>query len=169
MASVRLESLSTELLCQILQELPSPRDLYSLICTSTLFYRTFISQKPTILSNVVQRAIHPGAILDALTALKASKIVHAHSSGFTQTEILDFLHHYSTGHNKELLAGLSDLAISVPLCRLYSTINYFVRDFSSKALKSLHAQSCLDPSLCNSPEIYTGEVPDLSYTERGRL
>ena len=70
-----LASLSTELVYEILNQLSSLRDLYTLIRASALFYRAFLSAKSSILSRILQNAIHPDVLLDVLAAARASEIV----------------------------------------------------------------------------------------------
>lgn len=69
-----LERLSPEILIQILLEVSSSQSLYSLIRASPKCYQVFLISKAKILTGLVRQTIHPAAIMDALTAVKAMQL-----------------------------------------------------------------------------------------------
>ena len=174
MVPVGLTSLSVELACQVLQELHSPGDLYSLIRASSFLYRIFISRKSFVLSQVLLRAIHPDVLSEVRACFEASdipEIIENQPAESSRKKITDFIHGYSTRDEKQFSQQLRENATSVSLCRLYSTIDYFITDYSSKALKALHTQSLLgvDLVLHKSNEPCFNQQPAFSSTENGRL
>ena len=178
---ISLTSLSTELLFEIINQLSSLKDLYALIRASTLFYSTFLSTKSSILSHVLQKAIHPDVLLDALTAARASEIVKLNRSRphsedddeLIRQGTIEFLNEYKGRLDENQPAKLHDQALLIPLCRLCSRVDFFITDFTSKALDSLQKplplSYSLNPCKSSSELDSLNTLASLSTTERGRL
>ena len=176
-----LASLSTELLYEILNQLSSLRDLYALIRASALFYRAFLSTKSSILSRILQNAIHPDVLPDVLAAARASeivKLIRSRSQSEDDDELIrqrtiDFLNEYRAHPNNYQPANIDNQALLIPLCRLYSSVEFFLDDFTSKALSALQNPLLLPygPHSCkSSSEIDSlDSLASLSTIERGRL
>ncbi|KAI9837644.1 MAG: hypothetical protein M1837_002931 [Sclerophora amabilis] len=169
MGSVGFGDLPVELRYLILREVSSPKDLHSLIRASSSFYSTFLSRKSSVLCQVLRNSVHPEVLPLALACVHASEIAklikdqHNHS---TRQNIIDFLRdHVNPG--RPSLGDLRDLAVSIPLSRLWLTVDTFISDFGCRSLEAFtdHTSS----SFPASDEPFKDLESLLSITERGRL
>ncbi|MCJ1431059.1 hypothetical protein MMC27_000409 [Xylographa pallens] len=174
MASAGLDTLAPELVYLILQEMATPTDLSALIHASAPFYRTFLLWRSTTLANVLRNAIHPDVLFDALAVLKAPEVkeLQYQSDDARLKANVEFLEGYSSTRESTCYGDLRDLAVSIPLCRLYSSLDHFITDFSRKALNALSGRPGLDALshlLGGCDELETSQIPNLLNTERARL
>ena len=159
MASANLHSLSTELICLILQSIHSGRDLYALLQASSLAYRAFAAQKDRILWHLAQYSMVPEVLVIAVTA---AKLRHTESAPnqvekeFKQISAL-VTEKLLGGHDKASLPR--ELMSSAELTRLWqlqSVVEYFIHDYCAQDLP-------VDFSSSSTP------AADLSPTELARL
>jgi hypothetical protein len=173
----------------VMLQLSTPKDLYLTIYASLPCYRTFLTHKSLILSTVIQRAIPPEVIPDALAACDASEVatlvaqsakldrstVESQWQGQTfDASVLmaaeDFVRTYPL-RLKEPHPRTLTLSMSVCLCRLWAITDFFLLRYSERALRTLctylekwqtpMCSVCVDPSWSHEK--------GLSNTERGRL
>ena len=147
-----VDSLSPELVYLILLEVSTLKDLSSIICASAQFYRTFVSFKTTILFTVLQRVIHPDVLSDALAVVAASDITKTIEEGnieLIRPGLLHFLQRYGENRNKRPYAELRDQYTLSCLCRLHTTVEFFLSDYINQSLASLCRHSQRAGSCCS--------------------
>ena len=134
MASARLDTLAPELVFLVLQEVLTPAGLSALIHTSAPFYRSFLLWRSTTSANVLRNAIHSDVLFDSLAALKAPEVKElSYRSGDSRSKaVAKFLKGYSSTLDCTYYGDLRDLAVSIPLCRLYSSVGHFIKDLVVK-------------------------------------
>jgi hypothetical protein len=173
--SLDLSLLSPELLVTILQFLSSPRDLYTIIKTSSQFYRVFAAYKQSILSAILLNAIPSEIEADFILAYRAQRIrkfVPEHN----KRHIFPSDEH---ARDRELFSNLDRESVAIldqfesrnvePLCEVifdraflpdtwifYCNFEHFIASYSTNALLELQK------SFYSSKE-------SLSFTERTRL
>ena len=163
--STRLELLPPELQVRLLGCSPSLQSLYSLIRASPRLYQVFLTSKPMILSHVVRRQIHPEVFADALAAAEASLLSNEAATLENANELMT---RYKSDRKCANSQDLIPIHISVRLCQLTRTVNWFAGDFLRYSRGFLDN---LDSDIWNHfglPE----ELPDdsaLSETEQWRL
>jgi len=184
-APTGLNSLSAELVLMVMVHLSSPRDVYSMIRASLLFHQIFLTYKSKILSSVIQQAIPPEVLPDALAACDASRIesLTSHCSKLdrsTRTSIrenrklhvsmrqqaMEFLRNY----RRRTQQRVDDLSTTLRLCRLWTITECFVTRYSEQAFKNtrrhLSRQRSRNPGDCAEGQSPTGA---LSKAEHSRL
>ncbi|MCJ1415550.1 hypothetical protein MMC32_001882 [Xylographa parallela] len=183
MTSAFLESLSTDLILAILQQLSSPTDLYKLICASPVYYQVFTRYKLLVLTAVVQNAIPQEVLPDALAACDASGaalraieatlpygiIMGDVAWGEIGAIIRDFMENYL--RRDSLYSHRSrGLPLMVSLCRLWASVDFFISGYKQEAFKQIR-QRLLESNPCQ--KLYDDNVSDegteLSKIELCRL
>ncbi|MCJ1405323.1 hypothetical protein MMC11_008550 [Xylographa trunciseda] len=181
MVSACLESLPTDLILTVLEQLSSPRDLYGLIRASSACYQIFSAHQALVLAAVIQEAIPREVLPDAIAACDASAVREVSSvllresdedsvaSKRTMTPIIrKFMNDYQR-HDKLSLTRLRDLSLLTSLCRLWATVDYFISRYTKEALQRIRERILkggLCPSSCNEVQDSSQE---LSKTELCRL
>jgi hypothetical protein len=159
MASANLHSLSTELICLILQSIHPGRDLYAFLQASSLAYRAFTAQKDFLLWHLAQCSMVPEVLVLAVTAVKLRNAKCARPGlqrKFKQISALA-VEKLLGGHGKPSLPReLMSSADLTRLCQLQSVVEYFIHDYCSQELPVFFSPSSTSAS-------------DLSPTELARL
>lgn len=122
----------------------------SLINAYAPFFRVYHSRKPQILKNVSHNAIHPYIVVDVSVSASAVRVATLYSRinpqvGYPLRTICDFCYEYYLRRAQQSpifdqLPGPPDLEC---VSETYLAVEYFLTDFSSKALSSLKSFSCL--------------------------
>ena len=160
-----LEKLSVELQTLILLQVATTQDLHSLIRASPQYYQVFRFSKERILSAVLHQMILPAALSNALSTIKAMRLDIEHSDKEKVMECLDnFKEDQDTDHTTRKIP----LSMSIPLCQLHRSVEYFIRDCSKRWLSALQACSRIIGPMSDA-EI--GAIPEkpLSLIEEARL
>ncbi|KAI1074297.1 hypothetical protein F5B20DRAFT_596494 [Whalleya microplaca] len=152
-----MDSLPTELLCLVLQELKDFQDLSSVIKASPSCFRAFAGSRRIILSSIFKNMILPGALHHALA------LVHIPSppdgEKFPYFRDLDcFLHRYFQEGSLEFPTELS-MVTCISFSRLAGQISRSVDAYFDDAMESLGIANQSSPQGC---------MP-LSSIERTRL
>jgi hypothetical protein len=159
MPSTNLFSLSTELICLILQSVHSGRDLYAFLQASSLVYRAFTTSKDSILWHLAQSSMFPDVLVLAVTAVKLRNADFALDETEMKFQQVSALAGETLlgGHGTSLLPReLMSSADLTKLRQLQSAVEYFIHEYCSQEL----------PGLFNSS---TTPASDLSSTELVRL
>lgn len=166
----------------ILQSLSSSKDLYTIIRTSSLFYRIFISYKQSILSAILLRAIPEEVEADFVLAHRAQRIWKlvpeprnylAQFRGYyhrdRDTELFDSLNLESIalldqfepakGGRQRLPELVSHRTLLLDMWKFYCNFEHLIGSYSTRALLLLNPQQ---------PSSDSNE-PLLSFTEQTRL
>lgn len=120
-----LEALSPELLTQILLAISTREGLYSIIRVSPRCYQIFLTSKAKILTSLVQQTIHPAAVMDALTAVRALQLKDSRPD---RKQILEFIQRYEKSKNKvvDLAKERLSIPMAVKLFRLrWATLSFY--------------------------------------------
>ncbi|KAL9114051.1 MAG: hypothetical protein Q9227_001823 [Pyrenula ochraceoflavens] len=167
--SASFKQMPPELIAWIMRSVSLPEDLFAFILTCRRMNQIFNNQKSSMLSSVVQNAIHPYALADAINAVRCSKISKlVDSSTDTESTKLTITHFCQTYAKKEnciVHQGRIDEPTATALCRLYSGVHFFLSDFTASALESLRASTSAQIETAHN----FGSKSVLSSTERGRL
>lgn len=159
MAFASLETMPAELGLMILQQLSSPKYVYSTIRASRVFYSIFTVNKYLVLAATVQRAIPPQALPVALAACNAVKI-SPYPCWESETDT-------DADHPSPNFRGLS---VSVPLCRLWAVQDFFVAGYARRALGKM--QASMKERMLSSRDgdmSRLGRMQSLPESEIGRL
>ena len=137
----KLLDLPPELICLILGEIRSVHHLYLFLRASSYVYRAFISSKDLILWNVERRSIAPSVVIDALIAIKLQQAKCTISELWSEYEEIRELTKEKLLNNGIKITepqGWISSADLTTLSQVQSTIEYFIDDFSSRKLRTLH-------------------------------
>ena len=154
-----LLELSPEIICSILKEIRSVQQLYSFLQTSPYIYRAFQSAKDSILWNVEQRSLATSVLTDALTAVKLQNMKCGFNEVWSKYEEIRAVTKEKLSNNDIANTGPQKWITStdlITLCRVQSAVNYFIDDFCSRKIPTLHHAS-------------TGAAMPISELERARL
>lgn len=127
------ETLPPEIQCCILEQLPDSKALGALISASPSYFSIYKAFEATILSHVAVNHITPSALPIALDALAQRK---PRGKRRDPTAVLAFLKGFrleSTSEPDEL-----PLMTSKELLRFHNTTEYFIADFASGRLATIH-------------------------------
>lgn len=167
----RLSSLPAELICLILQEINSTRDLYSFIRTSSQIHAAFITLKEQVLSSLLERAVSAEVLRrDAQITLKSSQFPFPKDCRISEnvTQLSAFPHFFQNSEKPDIAEHGFQLELSIPLCKLHSGIEYLVEDYCTYVMRENYA-GCLqspDAPSTNSRMIHRRRI---SETELLRL
>lgn len=176
-----LSLLPPELLVNISQSLSSPKDLHTIIRTSTQFYQVFATYKQSILSAILLRAIPQEIESDFILAYRAQRVwkpvlaqdtarkrrlipwflwgirngEHFDSMNQACTAILDGFGPEKGERLRELVSD--DRTLLLSLWEFYSNFEHFMLFYSTRAMSSLRQSSFSDS---NEP---------LSFSEQTRM
>jgi hypothetical protein len=117
---VPLSSLSVEIVCMILFEIDSIRDLYSFIRTSSQMQGAFLGLKEQILSDLLKRVVAPEVLgSDAQIAVRASQFPFSRNSDDHNAieEATSFLRFIRSVEKIDVADQVIPLKLSIPLCR----------------------------------------------------
>ncbi|KAM0804660.1 hypothetical protein BDR22DRAFT_817744 [Usnea florida] len=142
------DRLSSELITPIMLELPTTKDLYSLIRASPKAFQVFLASKETILVSLMHQVIRPAAFIDALAAVQASQLKDL---GPDRRAVLLFVRKYE---NKRQKAFGQDgqhysLATAIALCQLYRSTQYFIKDLTSRS--NFYLRRCRETLTIQTP------------------
>jgi hypothetical protein len=133
MGSARLSDLSPELICLILDEVTNVRDFFSLIGVSRKIYALYLAWKTTLTSNLLKRVLAAEVLRDAQIALRSSQFPFPVSKHIEQPGISEqpriFLEFINSVDKLALADQAIPLTLSIPLCRIHSSIEYLIEDF----------------------------------------
>lgn len=128
----QLSDLPTELLCLILQEFDSTIDFYSFIRASPQVYAAFITQKKSLLSKLLRRAVCAEVLqVDAQVTLRSSQFhfpKYGRIAG-TPAQSDTFLCFIRNFEKSDYANCQVSLDLLIPLCRLQSGIEYLIGDY----------------------------------------
>lgn len=162
-----LERLSPELQQQILLQLDTLESLHALILASPRFFQVFRINKGITLSTIVRRQLPPAATLDAPTI---EKVIQLGQPPFSRRFLLD-LFKSTPKEQREWQSSILPLAISMKLCRLDKTIQFFINDYAQNTLPILYqlrASEDIDIRMEYGQNSH-GSLPELSDDELKRL
>lgn len=129
-----LELLFPELQLQILLQLDTIESLHTLILTSPRIYQVFRINKEITLSTIARQQLPPAAIQDALAIEKVSQI---EQPPFSRDSVLAFFN--STLHERHKWQNsVLSLPMSIKLCKLVKTIQFFINDYARNTLPILN-------------------------------
>ncbi|MCJ1271840.1 hypothetical protein MMC22_011745 [Lobaria immixta] len=151
-----LDALPTELQILIMTRTSSPQSLYALVRTSRHLYRVFSLSKQKILSAMVHETLYPELLPDARAAafLSLRKPPLAVREDYSA-----LIHMYENDRKKTQAAELIPLTMSISMCQLHQSVEYFVRDFVERCATFFATRGCpLNPD----------DLP-LSRTEKCRI
>jgi hypothetical protein len=159
MATTTLNDLPGELICLILQQVGSGKDLYAFLRASSKIYGAFSTSKDSILWKISRHSMVPEVLVDAITAVKLRNMEcdfrevcskYYEISALAREKLLT--EDDNRSWPKDWITG-ADLSA---LTQLQSAVEYFVDEFCSQSL----------PTLFKHP---SHPVRDLSIIERSRL
>lgn len=169
-ASRSLDGLPPELLTLILVQIPSARDLHSLIRASAQCYRIFVLSKKRVLSSLVHHVFLPDVLREAYHVVKASCF---DARGGQMEQVVQFMETFDDDLPWDTPEALIPLSMSIQILQLHRSLDYFVQDFARRSIPAL--QNCalaldLEPSQDpqTSPDL-EGKRVILSSVEEGRL
>lgn len=171
MSSSSIGKLPTELQVEILKQLPTIQDLYSLIQASPQHYQIFSNYKEDIIFTVIGRMLGPEVLVDALTAVETS--VPAFRDVDRKT-VIALLERYKSARDGRQPRKRIPLSTSISLCQLHHVVEYDIRDYTRRATWTLKQCSELMNSAGSSrqskvsPALEWEKAP-LSVVEQGRL
>ena len=142
------DRLSSELITPIMLELPTTKDLYSLIRASPKAFQVFLASKETILVSLMHQVIRPAAFIDALAAVQASQLKDL---GPDRRAVLLFVRKYENKRQKafEQDGQHYSLATAIALCQLYRSTQYFIKDLTSRS--NFYLRRCRETLTVQTP------------------
>ena len=162
-----LDGLPPEIQVLILLQIATIQDLRSLIYASAQYYGAFKVTREKVMSAVLHRTVLPSALSNALSTVK---IIACHKSRNRDKEqVLDFINTFKEDRTTDDTTKTIPLSLSLPLCQLHRSVEYFVHDCSKLWLPLLHARSlAMKPNL-DSTTVDNLEIAPLSLSEEARL
>ncbi|KAL9117485.1 MAG: hypothetical protein Q9187_005977 [Circinaria calcarea] len=162
--SIFLDGLAPELLNLILLQIPSIRDLHSLIQASAQCYRVFVLLKRRILSSLVHHVFSPDVLREAYHVVEASRF---DTRGPPRQQVLQFVKTIEDDALFDNLETLIPLPTSILLLQLHRSLDYFTHDFARQSIPALRKRTlALGLAPAQDSE---GASLTLSTTEESRL
>ena len=162
-----LEQLLPELQRQILKYSDSPTTLYNFVRASPRIYQIFRANQEYTLSNIARRLFHDDAIHDALAI---DRLNFTEDPPFSRENVLRFFEH-DVVQQSESKNSLLPLSVSTYLCRLDTTVRFFIDDYSRHTLPILTHLEDATSELIQMRYTHDGNdsPPHLSSSELSRL
>lgn len=129
-----LDTLLPELQLHLLFVSDTPDNLHNLIHASPCLYQVFLLNKENILSAMARQLFHPAVLPEALTFAKISQL----KQPLSREDARSFSH-IKPCKLREWEDETSSASESAALCKLASSVNYFVEDFARNTLPIMKA------------------------------
>ncbi|MCJ1354671.1 MAG: hypothetical protein MMC33_004660 [Icmadophila ericetorum] len=169
----RMDSLPTEVLLIILDNFSSVEDLLSATFAYAPFHRIFQAKKSFVQRKVLQNAIHADIALDVIKSVEASWIANETWAFSQQGPSLQSIHNlcFEYYHQRQGISIIELPTVSEAvdlMAQSYHAVEYFVAEYSSKALDRLkHYSDLSEPSKIRRAALFCPK--SISITERTRL